>query len=386
MATDFWASSHNKRWIVDRATLRQARSEDLLYVDVDSPEHIDFLNIYFANLIAMLGKRLTLRQRVIATATVFFRRFYVKNLYCETDPFLVIAACCYVAAKAEESPVHIKNVVSESRLMFAEEGYGVKNFPSDNSKLAEMEFYLVSDLECDLVVFHPYRTLLTLCGREAAHSVVSEAGEVGVGIDSGPRYWGSGEGRLELEEGPLQTAWFIINDTYRSELCLLYPPHMIAIAAIYLTLVLNDKTRDAIQAQATATATGAPALAPAPTPPRRSSRTNTGSAHRKPAPASQQDFVGFMAGLRVSLPTIAVIAQEILSLYTLWERYSDAAPESGLGASAAGDSAGDDVVTPAFLTQLLLRMREARLADLAHPASGQPMAVNKRLERTQAAG
>src|ERR1700755_2064628 len=67
----------------------------------------------------MLGKRLTLRQRVIATATVFFRRFYVKNLYCETDPFIVIAACCYVAAKAEESPVHIKNVVSESRLMFS---------------------------------------------------------------------------------------------------------------------------------------------------------------------------------------------------------------------------------------------------------------------------
>jgi hypothetical protein len=41
---------------------------------------------------------------------------------------------------------------------------------------------------------------------------------------------------------------FIINDTYRSELCLLYLPHMIVIAAIYLTLVLNDKTCDAIQA------------------------------------------------------------------------------------------------------------------------------------------
>lgn len=130
-------TSRSKRWIIDRATLRQARSEDLQYVEL--PEHIDFLNIYFANrrsvpysksfpyfnsciihiVIAMLGKRLTLRQRVIATATVFFRRFYVKNLYCETDPFIVIAACCYVAAKAEESPVHIKNVVSESRLMFS---------------------------------------------------------------------------------------------------------------------------------------------------------------------------------------------------------------------------------------------------------------------------
>jgi cyclin-C len=75
-------------------------------------------SLHMIPVIAMLGKRLTLRQRVIASATVFFRRFYVKNLYCETDPFIVIAACCYVAAKAEESPVHIKNVVSESRLMF----------------------------------------------------------------------------------------------------------------------------------------------------------------------------------------------------------------------------------------------------------------------------
>src|SRR6266849_4684539 len=73
-----------------------------------------------------------------------------------------------------------------------------------------MEFYLVSDLGCELIVFLPYRTLLTLCGREAAHAVVSEAGEVGVGIDNGPRYWGTGEGRLELEEGPLQTAWHVI--------------------------------------------------------------------------------------------------------------------------------------------------------------------------------
>ena len=67
---------------------------------------------------AMLGNRLTLHQRVIATATVFFRLLHVENLYCETDPFIMIAACCYVAAKAEEFPVHIKNVVSESRVMF----------------------------------------------------------------------------------------------------------------------------------------------------------------------------------------------------------------------------------------------------------------------------
>lgn len=69
--------------------------------------------------IIKLGKKLNFRQRVIATAIVFFRRFYIKNAYCETDPFVVIAACCYVAGKAEESPVHIKNVVAEARLFFS---------------------------------------------------------------------------------------------------------------------------------------------------------------------------------------------------------------------------------------------------------------------------
>lgn len=77
-----------------------------------------------------------------------------------------------------------------------------------------MEFYLVDDLECDLTVFHPYRTLLTLCKKEApqlasSYSRENEIGDVGVGIgaEDGPRYWGSGEGRLELSEGGLQTAW-----------------------------------------------------------------------------------------------------------------------------------------------------------------------------------
>ena len=60
---------------------------------------------------------------MIATATVFFHRFYLKNAYCETDPWIVIAACVYLAAKAEESPVHIKNVLSEARNVFSRTSY-----------------------------------------------------------------------------------------------------------------------------------------------------------------------------------------------------------------------------------------------------------------------
>lgn len=43
-------------------------------------------------------------------------------------------------------------------------------------------------------------------------------------------------------------------------------------------------------------------------------------------------------------------------------------------------------ITPLFLSLLLKRMKEAKLSDVMHPASGRPVAVNKMLERTQAAG
>ncbi|KAJ3775954.1 cyclin-like protein [Lentinula raphanica] len=334
MATDFWASSHYKRWIVDRSTLKQARADDLVYVPAS--EYLDFFTIYFANLITKLCKKLQLRQRVVATATVFFHRFYLKNSYCETDPYLVLSACCYVAAKAEESPVHIKNIVTDSRTIFSQPPYNVKHFPSDNSKLAEMEFYLVDDLECDLVVFHPYRTLLALCKKESSSSASggnadmvgeeAEAGELGTGIgaEDGPRYWGTGEGKLELSEAALQTAWFIINDTYRSAICLLYPPHLIAVTAIYLTLVLHIPTQNSIAhlipySPAFNPDPAIPAESSQPTPQlRRSSRSSDSSSKQ-----AQQDPIDFLANLNVSLSVISTIAQEIISMYSLWNRYSE---------------------------------------------------------------
>ncbi|KNZ76859.1 RNA polymerase II holoenzyme cyclin-like subunit [Termitomyces sp. J132] len=358
MATDFWSSSHYKRWIVDRATLRQARREDLKYVD--DPDHLYFLAIYFGNAISKLGKKLGLRQRAIATASVFFRRFYLKNAYCETDPFMVIAACCYVAAKAEESPVHIKNVVTESRSLFSQDAYNAKYFPSDHTKLAEMEFYLVDDLECDLVVFHPYRTLLTLCKKETPESASLFGSE---------------------EENALQTAWFIINDTYRSDLCLLHPPHIIAIAALYLTFVIHSppgKVPSPVSADISAFATHSPTPAPQP---RRSSRQHPPlSVETKPEDKSQ-DPISFFAGLNVSLPLVATVVQEIISLYTLWERVS-----TPIEMDEAEGYSEEEYVTPKFMSRLLLRMREARLGEMAHLACGRPVAINKMLERAQAAG
>ena len=115
MSSSFWSSSHSRYWLVNRQSLLHARSLDLHYA---SPRQLYCLGIWFANLIQKLGKRLLLRQIPIATATVLFRRFYTKNSYCETNPYLVLTACCFVAAKVEETPVHIKSVVSEAKAVF----------------------------------------------------------------------------------------------------------------------------------------------------------------------------------------------------------------------------------------------------------------------------
>ena len=142
--------------------------------------------------------------------------------------------------------------------------------------------------------------------------------------------------------------------------------------------------------------------------------------------------MGFMAGLNVNMEVIASIAQEIISLYMLWENYKDDGTETTARRAFAGNqahsiagskrsSSGDvrgrgalsegtfcvhldtpvgqsslpnfyqtdgkpSIMTPTFMTKLLLRMRDNRMNDIAHPPSGRPMVYDKRLERTQAAG
>lgn len=294
-----------------------------------------------------------------------------------------------------------------------------------------MEFYLVDDLECDLTVFHPYRTLMTLCTKEGSDVSETEAGEVGVGIDNGPRYWGTGEGRLEMHEGALQMAWygprpdrirmltealsrFLINDTYRSDLCLIYPPHLIAITAIYMACAIHHETRGDIEKQTQFQPYGLAGTTGAPTSARRSSRPSSSSFKRH----QPQDIIGFLAGLNVNMALVATIAQEIVALHALWDRYNDegtvadsaranlkrtvsgaivggttsSMSSSPIGTPAvAGDGHGEqrpEIVTPGFLVQLYWRMREARMNDLstAHAGPSRAVAVNKMLERAQAAG
>ena len=90
-----------------------------------------------------------------------------------------------------------------------------------------------------------------------------------------------------MRESGAQYAWFIVNDSYRTDVSLLYPPHMIALAAIYITVVLNhaDFTPGSI--------------------------------------GDRTDMRQWFADLNVDMESIVEIAQDILSIYDVWNNWKE---------------------------------------------------------------
>jgi cyclin C len=92
--------------------------------------------------------------------------------------------------------------------------FSYRGFPADYTKLAEMEFYLLEDLEFDLIVFHPYRTLAAVCGREPVDAGefpdesarIDEEASAAEKVD---RLFGKGSGQpgSDVEDSILQMAW-----------------------------------------------------------------------------------------------------------------------------------------------------------------------------------
>jgi len=129
----------------------------------------------------------------------FFKRFYLKASFSEFDPRLVGPTMLFLAAKVEECSV--PNFLTALKQVDP-------SWPYKMEMILECEFYALHYLNFDLIVFHPYRPLTQYL---------------------------SGVKMQDL----LQTAWNIVNDSYRTDLSLRYAPYLIAIAAIYMACDLR---------------------------------------------------------------------------------------------------------------------------------------------------
>ncbi|KOM37830.1 hypothetical protein LR48_Vigan03g121200 [Vigna angularis] len=125
----------------------------------------------------------------------------------EYDPRLVAPTCLYLASKAEESTVQARLLVFYIKKLYADEKYRY-----EIKDILEMEMKVLEALNYYLVVYHPYRSL-------------------------SPLLQDAGLNDLNMT----QLTWGLVNDTYKMDLILVHPPHLIALACIYIASVLRDK-------------------------------------------------------------------------------------------------------------------------------------------------
>lgn len=210
MAGNFWQSSHFQEWLLDRQDLIRERHADL---QVLSEEEYQRLMIFWANFIQVLGEQLKVKQQVISTAIVYFKRYYVRNSFRCVDPLLMAPTCIFLASKVEEF-----GVISNSRLVNVCQTV-VKNkfsyafpqeFPYRMQHIMECEFFLLELMDCCLILYHSYRPLV---------QYVQDLKEMKELKDL----------NRDTKDELLNTAWSVVNDTYRTDIPLLYPPHLIAI-------------------------------------------------------------------------------------------------------------------------------------------------------------
>jgi cyclin C len=232
MAADFLLSSHNVRWLLGEFSsvpvpLRPVAPNTPLTLPSPSTPHsppvspsvsldlplflhpIEFslVKFYFADLQFRLGRALNLRQPIIATAQIFFKRFYFDQFLNDFEPTLVALTALFMSGKVEECPIPVKSLLfSYQTLMEAEDHeYPLYRCQYTSDDIILMEYYLLQGLTFDLLVFHPYEHLNLVYDKAA-------------------------EGKLPIEA--FQTAWAIINDSFYTDIPCCCAPNLIAIAAL----------------------------------------------------------------------------------------------------------------------------------------------------------
>lgn len=207
MAANFWVSSHHRNWLRIWNELEIIRNNTVqLDANLFAREEVERIKVTYSRVISELASQSNLRQRVAATAIVYFKRFFVRRCMKDHDPRLIAPVALYLAAKVEEHTLLAKVIIAQMTNLYP----GEHVYPYAVSHVYDYEFKLIDALDFDLIIFHPYRPMVQFCADAQLTDL-------------------------------LATAWPILNDSYLTDVCLQYPPYLIAIACIYLAGTLADR-------------------------------------------------------------------------------------------------------------------------------------------------
>ncbi|XP_031112571.1 cyclin-T1-3-like isoform X1 [Ipomoea triloba] len=165
-----------------------------------------------------LGIRLELPQTTTGTSMVLCHRFFLRRSHACHDRFLIATAALFLAAKSEETPCPLNNILRASCEIFHKQDFSYLSYllPADwfeqyRERIIEAEQMILTTLNFELNVLHPYDPLTsTLEKLGFSHSVL------------------------------VNMALNLISEGLRSSLWLQFKPNQIAAGAAYLAAkILN---------------------------------------------------------------------------------------------------------------------------------------------------
>lgn len=314
MSADYWASSQRLKWQLTREGLLESRRRLSILEKkmtqsglIKDHPHVVYdynMRIYLHTLLVKLGRRLNVRQIALASSEVYLTRFLTHVSVKEINVYLLVTTCLYVACKIEECPQHIRVITLEARNLWPE------YIPHDVTKLAEFEFYLIEEMDMYLFLHHPYGSLLQI--RDLLRTNEAHFGFL-------------------LTDDELQHSWSLVNDSYITDLHLLFPPHIIAMAAIYITIVLK-KNLNAIRAGPGQVLLENPSVS------KLAIHVDDLMGLSSNADLSSQNFsdvrldadtekigrfMEFFNYSHINLDEVVEAMQEIINLYVAWDRYNE---------------------------------------------------------------
>jgi cyclin C len=152
-------------------------------------------------------------------------------------------------------------------------------------------------MQSQLIVHQPYRTLTSL------------------------------QSDFSLSQDEANLALCVINDHYMTDLPLLYPPHVIALTAILLALVLRPNTGPGVTAANMVAATAALAQAQARTGGSNGTQSAPGASEKEKQQEARvikiQRYANFLAESNVDIEGMVDCTQELISYYECHEQYND---------------------------------------------------------------
>ena len=196
----------------------------LIPSDIIRPSELDGLSleeetnlrIFGCELIQEGGIMLKLPQVTMTTGMELFHRFYFRYSFAENDLQSIIASCLFIATKLEETPKKIRDFVSVfDYLMKIKRNV---ESPIPVLSLNSEEFF---DLRQDLI--NSERLILKEVGFRLTHLYVKPY-----------KYLYYYLKLLKLNKIFAQKTWNYINDMYRTPICVSFPPHTLAVSAIFL--------------------------------------------------------------------------------------------------------------------------------------------------------